>query len=244
MSKSTSAMIAASALALSAGGARAAIVVNNDEWTLSSTGYTQSPDADAFARNVASFFTGGGPGDFLAYSSSFALSGAQLASSMAADGHNWTVSTAQPFNLATFQQYDGVFLAGAAGYPTPAEALDLIAYVAGGGNLYIGAGTGEGGAAAEANAWNQVLNAFGLSLTSPYNGVAGNIAIASPHPLFAGVSSLYQNNGNSIVDLEPANPANEVLVSQGSAGLYAVWVPEPASALLLAAVVPLILRRR
>jgi hypothetical protein len=50
-----------------------------------------------------------------------------------------------------------------------------------------------------------------LSFAPVYNGIAGNIPINSPHPIFAGVSQLYQSNGNSITDLQPANPNNEVL---------------------------------
>ena len=92
-----------------------------------------------------------------------------------------------------------------------------------------------GGAVNEAGFWNPFLNAFGLRSAPVYNGIAGNIPINSPHPIFAGVSQLYQNNGNSITDLEPANPNNEVLVfSQDGQGLYAVYiVPEPASLLAL-----------
>lgn len=44
------------------------IVVNHDEWTLSNAGFNRSANAAAFARNVAQWFTGGQPGDFLAYS--------------------------------------------------------------------------------------------------------------------------------------------------------------------------------
>ncbi|MBK9129096.1 MAG: hypothetical protein IPM13_15035 [Phycisphaerales bacterium] len=236
-------LVFASAAWIASPPVRAAIVVNNDEWTLSDSGFGFAPDAPNFAQNVAALFSGGGPGNFLVYSSNFGLTGSQLASTMASAGHAWTISTALPFTLATFQQYDGLFLAGSDSYPNALEAADLIAYVQGGGSLYIAAGTGNGGAVTEAAAWNQVLNAFGLSLAPSYNGIAGNIAISSPHPLFVGVNSLYQNNGNSIVDLEPANPDNEVLVTLGGDGLYAVWVPEPAPLLLLG-VAALIRRRR
>ena len=34
--------------------AQGKIVVANDEWTLSNSGYSNAPDADRFARNVAS----------------------------------------------------------------------------------------------------------------------------------------------------------------------------------------------
>ena len=151
---------------------------------------------------------------------------------MANARHTWTVSTAGTLNLSLMQNYDGIFLGG---YYTNIVIADLIQYVQNGGNVYLAAGTGVNGAQFEANFWNPFLNAFGLSFAPVYNGIAGNIPINSPHPIFAGVRQLYQNNGNSITDLEPANPNNEVLVfGQGGQGLYAVYiVPEPASLLAL-----------
>ena len=46
--------LAFSALLMMCAWAQGKIVVNNDEWTLSNTGYSNAPDADRFARNVAS----------------------------------------------------------------------------------------------------------------------------------------------------------------------------------------------
>jgi len=211
--------------------AQGKIVVANDEWTLSNSGYSNAPDADRFARNVASWFTGGGSGNFLAYTNNFGLTGSQLANTMANAGHTWTVSTAGTLNLSLMQNYDAIFLGG---YYTNIVIADLIQYVQNGGNVYLMGGTGAGGATNEAGFWNPFLNAFGLSFAPAYNGIGGNIPINSPHPIFAGVSQLYQNNGNSITDLQPANPNNEVLVFSQGQGLYAVYiVPEPASLLAL-----------
>jgi hypothetical protein len=151
---------------------------------------------------------------------------------MANARHTWTVSTAGTLNLSLMQNYDGIFLGG---YYTNIVIADLIQYVQNGGNVYLMGGTGAGGAAGEAGFWNPFLNAFGLSLAPVYNGITGNIPINSPHPIFAGVSQLYQSNGNSITDLHPANPNNEVLVFSQGQGLYAVYVPEPASLLALGA---------
>ena len=67
--------------------AQGKIVVANDEWTLSNSGYSNAPDADRFARNVASWFTGGGSGNFLAYTNNFGLTGTQLANTMASAGY-------------------------------------------------------------------------------------------------------------------------------------------------------------
>jgi hypothetical protein len=210
--------------------AQGKIVVNNDEWTLSNAGYANAPDADRFVRNVANWFTGGGSGNFLAYTNNFGLTETQLASTMASAGHSWTVSTVGTLNLALMQSYDAIFLGG---YYTNIVVSDLIQYVQNGGNVYLMAGTGVGGAVFEAGFWNPFLNAFGLQFAPAYNGIGGNISINSPHPIFAGVSQLYQNNGNSITDLQPSNPNNEVLVTFNNNGLYAVYVPEPASMVVL-----------
>lgn len=209
------------------------IVLANDEWTLSETGYSSSNDPNQFAQNVASWFNGGAGGTFLAYSSNFGLTGSSLSTSMTSGGNTWTVSTAMAFNLATLMNYDGVFLAG-----TQVDNQVLIDYVNNGGNVYLAGGTGWGGSAAEANQWNTFLNSFGLGFGTSYNGVGGNIAINSAHPIFSNVDSLYQNNGNDTLELVATDPQTQILVSQNGHGLYAVYestsnpVPEPATMLL------------
>ena len=191
--------------------AQGKIVVANDEWTLSNSGYSNAPDADRFAQNVANRFTGGRSGNFLAYTNSFGLTSTQLANTMRNAGHTWTVSTAGTLNLSRMQTYDAIFLGG---YYANIVIADLIQYVQNGGNVYL-----MGGATSEAGFWNPFLNAFGLSFASFYNGIGGNLPINSPHLIFAGVSRLYQSNGNSIIDWQPANPNNEVLVFSRGQGL-------------------------
>jgi hypothetical protein len=214
------------------------IVLTNDEWTFTEAGFSQAiSDPAVFATNVASWFTGGGSGSFLAYSSNFGLTGPSLSTAMTSAGHSWTVSvsTGITFDLPTLSAYDGVFLAGNA-----ADNTVLTNYVNAGGNVYLAGGTGVvvGGAAGEAAQWDTFLNNFGLGFGSPYNGVGGNIAISNPHPIFAGVDHLYQNNGNDTLDINISDPNAQVLVSQGGHGLYAVYdspvsVPEPSTLLLL-----------
>ena len=91
------------------------IVLANDEWTLSNTGFSGLNDGAAFAENIASWFDGGSPGNFLVYSSNLGLSGptaSSLSDTMASTGNTWTVSTAIPFNLPALLAYDAIFLAG------------------------------------------------------------------------------------------------------------------------------------
>jgi hypothetical protein len=156
---------------------------------------------------------------------------------MMSAGHNWTVSTGITFDLATLSNYDGIFLAGNA-----ADNSVIIDYVNSGGNVYLAGGTGWGNAFAEADRWNTFLNAFGLGFSAPYNGVRGNIPISSTHEIFNGIDHLYQNNGNSAVDIDITDPQSQLLVSYQGHGLYAIYdgdststsVPEPSALLLLA----------
>ena len=226
--------VLASALcgALVVGGSAEAglIVVANDEWTLSDAGFSGPNDPGTFATNVAAWFTGGGPGTFHAYSTNFGLTESSLATAMTGAGHTWTTGTGITFDLPTLLTFDGIFLAGSSGSGAANNAV-LIAYVSAGGNVYLAGGTGtdfSGSAAAEAAAWNTFLNAFGLEFASTYNGSTTNLAVSSPHPIFVGVDSLFQSNGNSIVDLAPLDPQNQILVGLSPDGLYAVFDPQVA----------------
>jgi hypothetical protein len=209
------------------------IVVTNDEWTLSNTGFSGSNDPGQFALNVAQWFTGNSTGNsFLVYSSNFGLTGSSLSSVMIGAGNAWTVDTVTVPTLSYLQSFKGVFLAG--------NGIDnqlLIDYVNGGGNVFLEGGTGIVGAAAEAAQWKAFLNAFGLEYGTSYNGVGGNIPISSSHPIFAGVDSLYQDNGNDALDINLLDPSAQVLVTVNGHGLYAVYesvsVPEPGTLILL-----------
>jgi hypothetical protein len=209
-----------SATLLSPASAQGRIVVAHDEWTLSNGGFGSAPSTAQFVRNVADWFTGGAPGNFLARSSNFGLTESSLAQTMTAAGHAWTVNVSAPDTLLGLQQYDAVFLCG-----DPTNNANLIAYVQGGGNVYVAGGASGG----EAALWNTFLGAFGLQFGG-LNGQIGNLPIASPHPLFAGVTALYHNSGTDVSDAAPGDPANRVLISSGASGLYAVYdaVPPPA----------------
>jgi hypothetical protein len=246
------ALAASIALSASLSAHAGKIVLANDEWTLGNGGFTASSDPGIFAVNVADWFTGGGPGSFLFFSDNFGLTQSQLNSALTGAGHSRTLTiNAATFTLANLQNYDGVFLAG----NTPPGGLAaysqvLTDYVNGGGNVYIAAGTGVSGASAEAGRWNTFLANFDLAFAPAYQGLGGDIAITSTHPIFAGVDRLYQNNGQNISDLDALDPQQRVLVSSNGRGLYAVYesaqVPEPSSlALGVAALLGLIgVRRR
>jgi hypothetical protein len=216
------------------------IVLTNDEWTLSDYGFsTPGTQPGQFAKNVAQWFTGS-TGNFLVYSSNFGLTGSSLSSAMTGAGYGWTVNSSPSFDpsLSYLQGFNAVFLAGNA-----VNNATLTQYVNGGGNVFLEGGTGVVGAAAEAAQWNTFLNGFGLGFNDYYQGIGGAVPISSPHPIFAGVSALYQNNGNDTLDINAADPRSQVLVmdATGGHGLYAVYdggsvsVPEPGVLLLLGA---------
>ncbi len=201
------------------------IIVANDEWTLSDLGFSNAPDdARLFVRNIANYFTGGQAGSFLGYSNNFSFTGTRLAEALTSAGHQWTVNTNLPFTLETLQQYDGVFVGG-----FPADNQVLIDYVRDGGNVYLLAGAGTTGTfiqpTTEANAWKTFLNTFGFSLANQYNGITGNIPIdPSPHPIFAEVDLLFQQNGQTIIDLTPYDNQGILIArSTNGQGLYGVY---------------------
>lgn len=196
------------------------IVVNSDEWALSNTGFQQSPDAAKFAINVAKYFVGEGKGKFHALSNNFGLVESSLEQTMTQAGHTWTKGTNITIDLPTLSKYDGIFLAG--------DAVDnqvLIQYVKNGGKVYLAAGTDVRGsleaAQAEADRWNTFLGEFGLKFARSYNGIKGNLSPNQSHPLFAGVKSLYSDNGNSITDLKPESPLNQIIQTHNEQGLIA-----------------------
>jgi len=216
------------------------IIVNNDEWTLSNSGFASEGSANgtAFAQNAAQYLTGSASGAKVWIDSdNFGLNGSNLQTALS--GYALTdTGTFSAFTLATLQGYQAVFLGGDA--LTAGEESALISYVNGGGSVYIAAGTGSiGSSATEAAQWNAFLNSFGLTLATSYNGVSGNIPTASTSPILNGVSQLYYNNGNSV----SVTGANAQIITQTSGqGLIGIYspstssIPEPTTAFLALAV--------
>ncbi|GBL15644.1 hypothetical protein MTo_02959 [Microcystis aeruginosa NIES-1211] len=203
------------------------IIVANDEFTLSDSGFSNAPDDSLlFAQNIANYFANGKKGSFLAYSDNLGFTGFQLSKALTDAGHQWKVAPNLPFTLETLQQYDGVFLGG-----SPVDNQVLIDYVNSGGNVYLMAGTGITGSfdsiTSEANAWKDFLNNFGLSLANQWNEFYGNIPInPSSHPILANIDQLYQQYGQTIIDLN-ANDNQGVLIAKSNdgQGLYAIYDP-------------------
>jgi len=191
------------------------IFVSHDEWTLSDSGFRVAPDAARFAQNLAFWFTGGRPGHFLVYSSSFGLTGKSLEHTIKSAGHTWTRATMKgPLTLQTLQKYDAVFLAG-----TRVDADVLIDYVRSGGHVYLAGGTGGN----EAAAWNRFLEPFGLRFDRRDDRISGIVDIDSSSPLFAGVDALIAIYGTPIELTDSSGTDARILVADNGRGVYAVY---------------------
>ena len=190
------------------------VIVANDEWTLSNTGFTQAGDsAVTYVENIIALM--GGAGDYIAVTNNFGLNETSLKNAVEGTGSTWTVMNTAP-SLEELQTYDGVF---AGGNPSGLTTSLLRAYVDAGGCLYIMAGTGGGG---EVPLFNGVMHLNGLSIEPNTNGIIGLIDVSSAtHPLLDGVDQLYQNNGRSVVDLADGDDA-EVVFTLDEDGLYGV----------------------
>jgi hypothetical protein len=187
------------------------IILANDASTLSNLGFEQSPDAAIFARNIANWFTGGRPGKFHSYADPDAESESALAQTMTKAGHTWTVGYDIPENV------DAIFT-----HETSIYDEILRDLVRAGGSVYLAADT-ENEDYASGYEFNWFLWEFGLQFNKRYNGISGNQPINSEHPIFVGVKSLYQRNGSSIIDFQPDEQANQILVkSPNGEGLYAI----------------------
>ena len=234
------ASVFAGALVLAQAASAGVVILNHDEWTLTDYGFAQAPaSTTAFAQNLAAQLnSNGGPCNLLVYSDNFGLTGSSLNTAFAGAGCSVTYSTGA-FNSSTLSGYDGVLLGS---FQYSYNASVLASYVNAGGNVYIAGGTGTPN---EDTIWDSFTHPFGLDFGPSYDGIAGLIPISSSNPLFAGVTELYFNNGNS-VSLDGDNPGAQIVVSLGDNGLFGEYdtppqranaeaVPEPATLTLLGA---------
>lgn len=210
------------------------IVVSNDEWMFSDSKIGVDNDTQ-FAKNVANFVAGGS-GNILILSGNFGLTGSTLHTILTGEGYGVTTVATNP---GSFAGYAAVFLAANVANDA-GLATQLTSYVNGGGNVFLEGGTGCcGGAGGEAAYWNPFLNNFGLSFASVYNGVSGDINVSafqsqgpSGPALFAGVNTVYMNNGNN-VSISGGGPNVQIFSDGSQNGLFGVYsttaVPEPSS---------------
>ena len=249
-------LAAAGAALFSAALANAAstLVVAGDEWPLTNSAYArQNADVTRLVSNLAGMF--GGTNYLLVSDGAASVSGLAnltlLQAELASLGK--TVSTSATYSTAVLAGQDAVLLFG---YGQGAsDAANLAAYVNGGGNLLVSLCTGGlGSAAAEAAAWNPLLNQFGLNAGNDWLPVAAFYdapVTQGATPLDDGLATVVWGYGQTNTELNAANPDTDLLFAdfgpnygtQGAFGIYsqAGVVPEPGTyALMLAGLAGLI----
>ncbi|MEP5759914.1 MAG: hypothetical protein ABJ327_11540 [Litoreibacter sp.] len=142
------------------------VIAFGDEAAFSNQAFSSNTaDAQALAAAVLSRTAAGGDVAIIGstpiygYESSFA---SFLTTSGAAN------SVTNEASLSNIGSYDAIFLAGTVGSGA-SNAVTLQNYVSGGGSIVVSLGSGVfRGAAAEANAWNPLLSAFGMQAGSDW----------------------------------------------------------------------------
>lgn len=175
-------LCAASALLWGAPVQAGVVIVNHDEWPLSSSGVNGA----AFGVNIANYFAGGPGGNFLIYSQGFGLNDSALISAISAAGHTVTVDTGVTFDLPTLSAHAGIFLGG---YIGGYDAGVLTNYVNNGGNVYLAGGTGL--MSDEDSVWDPFLNNFGFEFGPSYNTILGSYPTSGSHPVLSGIPELF-----------------------------------------------------
>jgi len=192
------------------------IIITGDEWLVSNQAFTANvTQTRRLTDNIEDCFDNGGPASFAVLTSHPIAYNTQFRNRLTSLG-NTVVNNpggGGPFTLATLQQYDAVFLAGSA-WAGPANAPALTAYVQGGGHVMVMGGTSTNGSAAAA--WAPFLNTFGLGFGGAYFAVPPGgtpLQIAAtplPNAATAGISSVSWSFGSTALDLNAADPLNQV----------------------------------
>jgi hypothetical protein len=204
------------------------LVVFGDEWAVSDTAFSQdAATTTQFALNLADYFTPGVNGSFLIFSENPFAYGDAFIAALEGDGH--AVDLNPPgliFTPEGLASYDGIFLAGVLGSGAT-NAVVLADYIRAGGSVMVSAGTGSpfSGAAAEASAWNPLLNTFGLAFGSVYYGLPTMTPLLEV-PLLPTVSLLGRNldsvlwgYGQEVFITDPSDPAVSIELTGDFAGM-------------------------
>lgn len=104
----------------------------------------------------------------------------------------------------------------------------ITEYIAGGGNAFIAVGTGASG---EAASWDEFLNPLGLAFSASFDSLGpGPVSVTSDHPLFQGVSDLYYDHGNPVLDLDISDPSGQIIQSVSGSGVFGMYAPHAPNA--------------
>lgn len=234
------------------------LVAIGDEWTFSFDPFTTFPsDTARLARNVAAFATGVNGGTRLGIFSPGPIAyGPQFEAEMVAAGYSVTRFTAPTgITAATLTAFDAVFLTGQ--FVTDATSIAALTdYINAGGGVVVSAGTGfYGSAAAEAAAWNPLLNTFGLGFGDQWYPVNSTqtVSLLPNTGLVDGVSTIRWGFGHDAFELDPTDPRTDAYfadftpfgIDQPIRSVIATYrVPAPGAAGLVAATLITAARRR
>ena len=203
------------------------IIVSHDEWAFSNTGFDEAPDAEIFIKNITNWLRTCGKtsnNKFHALSTDFSLNESSLANIMRENSYSYTQGTNEDLAVENLKKYDWIYLAGKVrdvNSSTLNQALKN--YVDQGGNVYISAGTNAWGSAeGEAAFFNPFLANYGLRYEPRENDINKSLNPNSDHPIFANVSSLYYNNGNS-VSLTGGNDKARIVSVHAGQGLFGIF---------------------
>jgi hypothetical protein len=196
------------------------IIVGHDDWVFSDYGHLYAPDCGKLLRNISSYFAGGGQGQFLFSDYSVPYEN-QFGLTMLLAGHSLTPAfgAVAPGSLSSLMDYDGLFLGG-----NVDDQSTLINYVLSGGNVYLAAGFPDSG---DAQRYNTFLNYFGLSLGTTFNSFVEVNPVTSTNVLFAGVNTLYTQQGSQMSLINPANPETIELARNDGTLTFMQYKPLP-----------------
>ena len=195
------------------------IFVVNSGAVFSNTGFEKSSDTATFVKNLANWFTGGRPSKFYFDSGEDNSSYSTLIETITQAGHTWNTE----YKDNELENVDVIFTSVSNDFPG-----DLLMNAFNRGiSICIMPDYDPPESEEDQNVgamdWNWSLLPFGLQYNNCYNRISGNQSINSNHPILAGVKSLYQVNGTSIIDFQPEESANQILVSRDKEGLYAIF---------------------
>jgi hypothetical protein len=196
------------------------IVVFNDEWPLTNTGFSVAPaGAQRFVQNLVGQMDPEDGVRILIWSSNYSSGWTStFRARLATEGATVTTSTDSSLSLSQLFQYDGVILAAALPSGSAPDNSRLIDYLHAGGNALVLGGCDH----SDASYFNTLLNAFGLGFAVPTNWRSGTFAIDSPDPYFIGVGGLWQDNGNDIFRVGSHPGAQLITMVSPDRALYGV----------------------
>jgi hypothetical protein len=199
------------AAALHAQAGAGAIVVSSDEWFTSNIGINKPCCQDTlFATNIARFLVPLGGTILIQSQTSIGLGGTSLKALLTGMGASFIYEDPCDNDFLLGVTFDAIFVSG-----NPANCmyspLALVAYVKGGGHVFLELGTGVD----EVAIWNQFLTPFGLNVTAPPNNISDKVSTSSFQSALPFGNVLFGPGNVSCSFGSPCPPVNNVYYING-----------------------------